>query len=349
MERADYPGLKQRIHFDNSSIFPLHQKVIEAINQAMLIVASPGKAGYDGVAEANQIVQKTKLQLAEFLSTKPENLQFVYSSTDGINKIARYLASQTHGRVVYSREDHASLVKAIDRNFSDSETFRLQYSQTGVYQNFEIKPGDLIFGSLVHHLYGAKNDLLKLTTQNATTVLDLSQAVGRTMINLDNSGVDFAFFSGQKIGALPGIGVVYMRCPGPDFEPNSLQLAAIASLSAALHVFTEISPIQRIYQLMNLSDHLLSELEKIPAVHFSKGVGLSSVACDGTGIVSFRVDGYASSDIAMLADEAGFNIRSGDHCVDPQFVDQDLNRVSFAPYNTFEEVDQFVDFLRSLA
>lgn len=351
MPHSEYPGLGSRIHFDNATVHPLHRDVLRAITDSHMLVGVPGKASYQAARHANENLAQARQQIARFIGADEDEVFFVASASEAVKGLLRLYRGPI-GRVVYSHEDHLSVVRAVRVQTPHAETMQLAYSESGLYLPYSLQQDDLVLATLVHPIYGVQNDVPAPRPGTATVLLDISQAVGRVPVAVHAWNVAAAYFSGQKIGGMTGCGVVYVARefqhlfqPLLALQPNTLPLAAITSLAAAIQVHAQLATAGA---LIKLSERLVTGLSAIHGVRFAKGIGVNSLSCDGTGIVSFAVDGYSSQDIAMLCDDAGINVRAGDHCVDPRYAQQDMVRVSLAHYNTVQEIDEFLHVIRNL-
>jgi cysteine desulfurase/selenocysteine lyase len=363
MDRQSYSSLRDHpsvIHFDASAAFPLHDGVVAAVNGVMTgYVGAAGKASYDWSFKASTEVEKVRRRVADFISASPKAIHFVYSASDAARQLIDSLGVEEYDTIIYSPEDHTSLTGPLDRHILKS--IHLSYNQNGAYDLSAIdSTADyskaVIFASNVHHLYGADNDMkaLRQAFPGATLVVDASQSIGRTTVNVELLECDALYFSSQKLGGIVGVGVLFISSSSrlanmTVFEPGTLPLPAIASLGAAIDIIETASLHYIDTKLTRLTSHLiLLASENVDTLTFTKGPANSEYNCSGNGIVSFKIEGYSSQDIAMILGNNDINVRAADHCVNDAFVDRDVVRVSMHAYTMPEELEKLIDVLAKL-
>jgi cysteine desulfurase/selenocysteine lyase len=153
------------------------------------------------------------------------------------------------------------------------------------------------------------------------------------------SGVSFNEAQGQ-------CDVAFTNLPY-KFEAGTPDTSGIVGLGAACDYLEKIGQKQVSEHERLLTDYALKRMRE-----FKKIVvyGHSDESLSG-GIISFGVEGLSSHDVALFFDNYGIAIRSGFHCAQPLhqvFNLQSSARASFYLYNTFEEIDRFVDVLRQV-
>jgi cysteine desulfurase/selenocysteine lyase len=363
MDRQSYPSLRNHpsvIHLDASAAFPLHDAVIAAVNEVMMeYTGTAGKASYDWSLKASTEVDKVRMRVADFISASPKAIHFVYSASDAVRQLADSLHTEEYDTIIYSPEDHTSVTDLLGRH--ELTSIHLSYNQNGTYDLSAIdSTADynkaIIFASNVHHLYGADNDMkaLRLAFPGATLVVDASQSIGRTMVNVELLECDALYFSSQKIGGTAGAGILFISPSSrlaneTIFEPSTLPLPAIASLGAAIDIIEAASLHYIDTKLTRLTGHfIMLASENVDALTFAKGPANSEYNCSGNGIVSFKIEGYSSQDIAMILGNHSINVRAADHCVNDAFVDRDVVRVSMHAYTTSQELEKLVAILAKL-
>lgn len=359
MQRQHYPALVNtaRIHCDVSASFPLHERVIAAANAAMLQLGVPEKGNYQAAADATQMVAAARAEIATFLGVQPSEIFFCHSATQVAAELARQ-ASVHCDAVLYSPEDHLATIRAVRAAGLPAQT--LTYTPQGRYQlGDDVRAAKPLFlATHIHPLYGSNSSFTDIISavNPAITLLDISQSVARVPINLSAMPVDAAYFSAQKLGGIPGLGVVYIRQSSQanfatlaHIEPHTMPVVLIEALRAAVQVLTEAGiETCHDYLLHTTQQLVVPALHDMPHVQLAKGVGISDVACSGYGIVSFTVDGYGSQDVGMILDDEGVQVRAGDHCVDPAAADQDVVRLSWHCFTTEDELQRVLAIIAEL-
>jgi len=195
-------------------------------------------------------------------------------------------------------------------------------------------------------------------------LLDGAQAIAHLPVDVQALGCDFYAFSGHKIYAPMGIGVLYGKAllleemppyqGGGDmirtvafehteynvlpykFEAGTPNVAGAIGLGAALDYLSGIGLETIAAYEHEVLDHATRVVETIP------GIRLIGTAKEKTAILSFLLEGVHAHDIGTILDRQGIAIRAGHHCAMPlmqRFGVAATARASFALYNTQEEAD----------
>jgi cysteine desulfurase/selenocysteine lyase len=257
------------------------------------------------------------------------------------------------------------------------------------YEGFESKLSDktkLVSLTHVSNVTGAINDIKKVARAahdyGALMLVDGAQSVPHLPVDIKDLDVDFLAFSGHKMLGPTGIGVLYGKAailenmspfqgggsmissvsfnkeqeqcsiafsdlPG-KFEAGTPDTSGIVGLGAAVDYLERLGPkeiLEHERLLTNYAIERMSELKKV-TIYGHNDESMSS------GIVPFNVEGMSSHEVALFMDNFGIAIRSGFHCAQPLhqlFNLQSSARASFYIYNTFGEIDRFVDVLRQVA
>jgi cysteine desulfurase/selenocysteine lyase len=205
----------------------------------------------------------------------------------------------------------------------------------------------------------------------ALSMIDGAQAVGHMAIDVQALDCDFYVFSGHKMFAPTGIGVLYgkkallSRLPPYQYggemiekvsftdstfqalplkyEAGTPNIAGVVGLAAAVDFILEHRPAIA-QQEGVLYAYLLQGLKQVP------GIRLWGDTINSTSIQSFTIDAVDSQDLGLLLNEHNFALRVGHHCAMPLMQALALTgtlRVSLACYNTAQEVERFITALNS--
>ena len=214
----------------------------------------------------------------------------------------------------------------------------------------------------------------KAHAKGAWVLIDAAQSAPHTAIDVQEMDCDFLVFSGHKMYGPTGIGVLYGKedilnalppfhgggemikdvtmekstyaCLPFKFEAGTPDISGIIGLGAAVDFINSIG-IQNIHdyekELVDYTIQRLSEFNEV--VIYAKDA-------EHSGAVSFnlKLDGVHSSDVGMILDKKGIAVRTGHHCAQPIMQHFDIPgtvRASFAVYNTKEEIDTFIDGLKT--
>ncbi|PKP51603.1 MAG: cysteine desulfurase CsdA [Bacteroidetes bacterium HGW-Bacteroidetes-12] len=207
--------------------------------------------------------------------------------------------------------------------------------------------------------------------EGAFILIDGAQAVPHTKVDVQALDCDFYAFSGHKMFGPTGVGILYGKeailneLPpyqgGGDmiktvtfekttynelphkFEAGTPNIVGGLGLAAAIDYMNNIG----IANIEAYEHELLSyATEKIKQI---EGVRIIGEAANKASVLSFLVDGTHPSDIGMIIDKLGIAIRTGHHCTEPLMNRFDIPgtaRASFAFYNTFEEIDIFINAVK---
>ncbi|MEO8732719.1 MAG: cysteine desulfurase, partial [Flavobacteriales bacterium] len=198
-------------------------------------------------------------------------------------------------------------------------------------------------------------------------VVDGAQAIPHLSVDVQDLGCDFYAFSGHKMYAPTGIGVLYGReelleqMPpwqgGGEmidqvtfekttyaklpfkFEAGTPHIAGIIGLGEAVRWMQDYDLSAMAVHEHALLEHATKELLAID------GLRIIGTAKEKVGVISFVIEGVHHYDLGTLLDQQGIAVRTGHHCTQPlmaRFGVSGTTRASFAPFNTIAEVDAMV-------
>ena len=203
------------------------------------------------------------------------------------------------------------------------------------------------------------------------TVIDGAQGVVHCKVDVRALGADFYAFSGHKLYAAPGTGVLWGRkelldrmppymgggemissvkwqgssfAPVPHkFEAGTQNMAGVPTLMPA---FKWVEEFGKYPELEGVKHYLL---ETLPQIEGLRLFGNPLKVEDKIPLFSFTVEGSHHEDLALILDKMGIAVRSGQMCAEPlmdRYGVTGMLRASFAPYNTQEEAEYFVKSLQ---
>jgi len=204
-------------------------------------------------------------------------------------------------------------------------------------------------------------------------LVDGAQSIPHMKIDVRDLDCDFFVFSGHKVYGPTGIGVLYGKeevleemspyQSGGDmirnvtfektlyndlpykFEAGTPNISGVIGLGEAIKYVDSIGMKNIIKHEDELYKYAVSELKKLGGIKF---IGEAKLR---TGVISFDVEGIHPHDIGTILDQGGVAIRTGHHCAQPVmdfFKVPATARISFACYNTMEEVDIFINAMKKL-
>ena len=338
--------------------------------------------------EATQAYESARDRVARFINArKRESIIFTRGTTESINLVA-----SSWGRANLKSGDEI-LLTAMEHH-SNLVPWHLIARETGAKLKFIplTQDGRLNLGDLPR-LLSEKTKLVSVTyasnvlgtinpiddiirkahSVGAVVLIDAAQAVPHMSVDVQNLDCDFLAFSGHKMLAPTGIGVLYgklsllenmppyhgggemikevrlewstYREPPAKFEAGTPNIAGAIGLGAAIDYLNRVG-IENVHaherELVRIA---LSALKSID------GLEIYGPVPDRNGVIAFNLDGAHPHDVATILDEDGIAIRAGHHCAQPlmQWLGVSAtNRASFYLYNTEEDIDSLITALQGV-
>ena len=384
--RTDFPILHQKVHgkplvyLDNAATSQKPRAVIDAITHYYEHTNANIHRGVHFLSErATADYEATRKTARNFLNAAHSHeIIFVRGATEGINLVA-----QTFGRVhihsgdevlITAMEHHSNIVPW--QMLCDEQGAKLRVAPINdkgelLLEEFAKLLGPKTKLAAVTHVSNALGSVTPLQRmielahgQNIPVLVDGAQAVPHMAVDVQTLDCDFYAFSGHKVYAPTGIGVLYGKTAlldamppyqgGGDmissvtyekttynklpykFEAGTPDIAGVIGLGAALTYVNEIGIDNIAAHEHNLLIYATEKVSQIP------GVDLIGTAEEKAGVLSFVIEGVHPHDIGTILDQEGIAIRTGHHCSQPVMQRFDIPataRASFAVYNTREEVD----------
>ena len=388
--RSDFPVLAQHVYgkplvyLDNAATSQKPQVVIDALADYYTTYNANINRGVHFLSQkASQAFDDVRVKVKEFIVASSEReIVFVRGTTEAINLIA-----SSWGRVnlaagdivlVTTMEHHSNIVPwqmiCAERG---AEVVPIPMDDCGVLdmQAFGTLLTDRVkFVSVVHtsNSLGTINPVKQIIEQaharNIPVLVDAAQTVAHQAVDVQELDCDFLVFSGHKMLAPTGVGVLYGKekhleaMPpyqgGGDmissvsfsgttyneipfkFEAGTPNIADVISLGVAidyLNAMDRKAAAAWELTLMKLTSEKLSALEHVRLIGTAK---------EKSAVVSFIVDGVNAMDLGMFLDTLGIAVRTGHHCTEPVMHRLGIPgtvRASFMFYNTAAEVDRLVE------
>lgn len=391
--RKDFPILAREVHgkplvyFDNGATTQKPQCVLDRIMRSYTLENSNIHRGVhylSGVAtEAHEAARQ---RVADFIGARSKDeILFTRGTTESVNLVARTLADQICHEgdeiVVTTMEHHSNIVPwqmacertgAVLRVAPINEHGELILSEFEALLNERTK---IVSVAHVSNVLGTVNPVAEIIRiahkYGAKVLIDGAQAIAHIPVNVVELDADFYAFSGHKVYAPNGIGVLYGKREILDamppfmgggemietvrfekttynklpykYEAGTPDYVGSCALATALDYISAIG----MKEIADYEHELLAyATEKIKEI---EGIRIIGEAKEKSGVLSFVVDGVHPYDIGMMLDKLGIAIRTGHHCAEP-LVDwygiPGTARASFAFYNTKEEIDYFISSLK---
>ena len=390
--RAEFPALHQQVngqplvYLDNGASTQKPQAVIDTIAEYYAQDNSNVHRGIHTLSQrATDRFEGARETVREFINAASEvEVIFTSGTTESINLVA-----QSFARSVCQAGDEI-LITAMEHH-SNIVPWQLLEQQIGI--KLVVAPidqdGDVIFSEF-ERLLSNKTKLVATTQLSnalgtitplkqmieaahkvgAKVLVDGAQAVAHTHVDVQDLDADFYAFSGHKIFAPTGIGILYGKQElldamppykaGGDmikvvsfsgttfnelpykFEAGTPNIAGVVGLAAGIDYVTQIG-IDNIAAYENgVLEYATEQLTQID------GLQMIGTARNKASILSFKIDGVHSSDLGTLLDHQGVAIRVGHHCAMPvmEFFGVDATaRASLAFYNNKNDIDTLLSAL----
>ena len=393
--RSDFPLLARKvrgkplIYFDNAATTQKPLAVIEREKHYYEEEnANIHRAAHFLANEATAFYEDGRKRVAEFIHAKhPYEIIFTRGTTESINLVAFSFAEQFLKKndevVISAMEHHANIVpwqmacerkKAHLKVIPMNEKGELQVDTLSELFNQNTK---IVAITHVSNVLGTVNPIKEIIEKahlrNIPVLVDGAQSISHQKVDVQDIDCDFFCFSGHKMYAPMGIGVLYGKeCllnemppyqGGGEmiqkvtfakttynelpykFEAGTPNVASVLGLHAAIDYMESIGFDDIVKQEKTLCDYAEKQLL---ALGFIKLIG---TAQHKTGAVSFVMDGVHPSDAGDILDQLGIAIRTGHHCAEPVvdfFGLTSVIRASFSFYNTKEEIDIFISALQKV-
>lgn len=395
--RQDFPALHQEIngsplvYLDNGASTQKPQTVIDSLTQFYSQDYANVHRGIHSLSQrATDQFEAARETVRAFINAKAiEEVIFTSGTTDSINLIAASFGSgfiQSGDRILVSEMEHHSNIVPwqilAERKGAEIKVIPvLDNGELDISNlpNLLTEKTKVVAITQVSNALGTINPIAEITAAahkvGAKVVLDGAQSIAHMSVDMQALDCDFFVFSGHKIFAPTGIGVLYGKQAlleamppyraGGDMiktvsfsgtEYNTLPYkfeAGTPHISGAIGLATALDYLRQI-GMSNIEAYehelLAYGTEQMQSI---AGLKLIGTANNKAGILSFVVDGAHASDLGTLLDHQGIAIRVGHHCAMPvmeKFGLAATSRASLAMYNNFEDIDRLVFALkRSIA
>ena len=387
----DFPLLQNRkiTYLDSGATTQKPAQVINAIDKFYENNnANPHRGAYSLSIEATEEYENTRTKIAKFINAKHrEEIIFSKNATESLNLIAYSYGLDNlkeNDEIVLSiMEHHSNLVPW--QKVAKTTGAKLNYMY--INEEFELSDEEIeskitdktkIVGiTHVSNVLGTINNVEKIIKyahkKGAIVVVDASQSIPHMKIDVQKMDADFLVFSGHKMLAPLGIGVLYGKreilnkmnpflmggdmieyvyeqdttfAPLPNrFEAGTQNVEGVVGLGAAIDYiekigYDKIAEIEE--EVVAYAREKLKELEFITLY-------MSPNKENHQAVISFNINGVHPHDVASILDSHGVCVRSGNHCAQPlmRFLGIDSTcRASFYFYNTKEDVDKLVEAVK---
>ena len=388
--KKDFPLLENRniAYLDSGATTQKPIQVINAIEEFYKKNnANPHRGAYTLSIEATEAYESTRQKIAKFINAKhPEEIIFSKNATESLNLIAYSYGMDNLKKddevVISIMEHHSNLVSW--QKVTKATESKLNYMY--INEEFELSDEEIetkitdrtkIVGiAHVSNVLGTINNVKKIIKyahkKGAIVIVDASQSIPHMKIDVQDLDADFLVFSGHKMLAPLGIGVLYGKreilnkmtpflmggdmieyvyeqettyAPLPNkFEAGTQNVEGVVGLGAAIDYIQNLG-YDKMQELENdVLAYVRQELSKLDYLTLY----MTPNEKNHSSVISFNIKGVHPHDVASILDSEGVCVRSGNHCAQPlmRFLGIDSTcRASFYFYNTKEDVDRLVHAL----
>ena len=364
--RKDFPLLENQkvIYLDTAATSQKPACVLEAEREFYeKYNANPLRGLYELGEAATEKYEEARETVREFLNAKEAaEIIFVRNATEGLNLVAYSFGSlvlKPGDEILVSiMEHHSNLLPWQQAAARTGAVVKyLECAEDGKYTEEAFKEAlsdrtKIVAMTQVSNVLGCKNDIKRFAQlaheAGAYFVADGAQSVPHMAVDVQDLDVDFLAFSGHKMYAPMGIGVLYAKRELPHkFEAGTVNGAGAYALAEAIRYVQKIGFDFIEEREAKLTKLLMDGMKEIPAVHI---LG-SQKAEDHHGIVTFKLDGVHPHDVASVLDADHIAVRAGHHCAQPLLQHLKVlstTRVSLGVYNTEEEIQAFLTSLAGI-
>jgi cysteine desulfurase/selenocysteine lyase len=391
--RSQFPILNQKIngkplvYLDNAAT---SQKAISVLNAWEKYYTEINANVHRGIHTLSQLataeMELSRQKIQKFINAKHDyEVIFTKGTTEGINLIAYALGNSNWVKkddeiIISYLEHHSNIVPwqmLCERTGAKLRVIPMDENgilQIEVLDEWLSEKTKIVSVNQVSNALGVINpieEIIKKIRKNSAAyiLIDGAQSVVHFEIDVQKMDCDFFVFSGHKIYAPMGTGIMYGKeeileklqpfhgggemisvCTFEKttyaglpfkFEAGTPNVGGNIALGAGVDFMNEIG-------ILNIQKHENELLEygqkKLLEI---EGLKIYGEKAKRTGVISFNLDGIGiASDVGMILDKLGIAVRTGHHCTQPimdYFKIAGTVRASFAVYNTFEEIDALVE------
>lgn len=391
--RADFPILsetvynKPLIYFDNAATTQKPKAVLDRIIHGYEHMNANIHRGVHFLSQqATEAHEHARNYVAKFINASSSaEIIFTRGTTEAINLVAFSLgefACQKGDEIVISAMEHHSNIvpwqMLCERKGMKLRVIPINKKgelQTDEYEKLLNEKTRLVSVTHISNVLGTINPVIEIIekahSKDIPVLIDGAQAVPHIQVDVQDLDADFYVFSGHKVYAPTGIGVLYGKKKWLDklppyqgggemiqtvtfekttynelpykFEAGTPDYVGSTALAEALKYVQNIG-IEKIEDYENkLTQYATKRLLEID------GMRIYGTSEQKSSVISFMVKNIHPYDIGTLLDKLGIAVRTGHHCAQPLMDFLEIPgtvRASFAFYNTKEEVDTFIKALK---
>ena len=363
--------MKKIVYVDASASWLKPQSVVEKESDFLRkFYANAGRGVCARAVHVDDLIADSRTKIADFIGAKSQNIVWTSGTTDAFNRIVH---------IIKNTVSKKNLVVAVSD--LDHHSARLPWEQSGYKTvvmplnknlNIDVKKipkVDVVVITAMSNVLGIQQDVKSIIkaarkkNKNIITVVDAAQSVVHSKLDVVDMDCDFLCFSGHKIGADTGVGVMYIKNPDmwmPDkfgggmvnrvvnnkiilnespekFEAGTLPITQIIAMPAAIEYLSKWDGGQDLIHFM------YDELSRIKNVNF--------LTLRDSCMISFVPKNMHVLDFGVLVGAYGICLRVGNMCA--SWIHKKLGldgsvRISVGPWNTMKDAKYVVDAIKKV-
>lgn len=388
--RADFPILSQEvygkplIYFDNAATMQKPQAVVEAMTQAYYTTNANVHRGVHYLSQqATELHENARERVRQFLNARTATeIIFTRGTTESLNLLA-----SSFGEAFLNEGDEVIL--SVMEHHSNIVPWQLLRQRKGIvlkvipmlddgtldltaYEALFTSRTRLVSVVQVSNVLGTVNPVRRMAdiahAHGAKIIVDAAQSVPHFTVDVQELDCDFLAFSGHKLYAPTGIGVLYgkeaLLEQMPPYQGGGEMIARVSfeettyerlpykfeagtpdfvgshALATAIDYVTHVG-----YEAIAQHEQALTAYATTQLRSLFPSLRIFGEAPHKDAVISFHLEGIHPLDLGTLLDRLGIAIRTGHHCAQPLMARcgvEGLSRISFGMYNTKEEIDTFL-------
>lgn len=381
------------VYLDSAATMQRPKQVIEKVSEYYKTLnANPLRGLYKISEQSTRLLNQTRTKVAEYIGAGADEVIFTKNTTEAINLVANGIRELIGGgKILISLDSHHSNILPFTERYGEQvlicEDVVAEYKRL---MPEETDGSDVRFVALTGLSNVTGNEQIETVQKlrkagfNGLILLDAAQLIAHQKINLETLDVDFLAFSGHKIGAPMGIGVLYMRrelmekikplnyggemVDAVEIAENAREEANKTSDPVMVRADYAFGPqkfeggtidmggvvglLQAIsfWNKNNKDEELFAETRKLTEYAVEKLSAISDLELfyGKNGIILFNIRGVHPHDTAQILSNYGVMVRAGWHCAEPVLTKRKIGpavRVSLMFYNTRSEINYLVSIL----
>lgn len=388
--KKDFPIFKNHknlVYLDNAATTQKPKQVIKKIKDFYENSnANIHRGVYDLSEVSTELYEQSRKIVANFINANEKEIIFTKGTTDSLNFLSyalESLISKNKNEIVLTEmEHHSNLIPW--QQLAKRNNLKLKFIKMDNNFNLDLEDAKekitdkTAIVSVLHvsNSLGSINpieEIIKISKQKkAITVIDAAQSVPHMKIDVKKLDCDFSTFSGHKMLAPFGIGVLYGKkelleklspfefgggmikrvslnesefANIPErFEAGTPNIEGAVAFGEAIRYLEKVGMKNIEAWEKQLLKYTLEKIRKIENIEIYNSKNSS-------GILSFNLKGIHPHDVASMLNDYGIAVRAGHHCNMPLMKKLGISgtvRASFYLYNTFEDIDKLVDSIKKI-